>query len=152
MILIFEITESNLFSECMHQSLIDVQNLRDEQGRALTNEQAISSRNIDIFHTALMSELATLYSLFANKITWQLSGNDVLKFDVNCDRRGCEHDAFVGSIALTLKDWLKYKLLAWWNMSKNSALNAMYLSKADEVRSNLIHLVSNEVERPYRYW
>ena len=151
MILSFEIPEANLFSECVHQSLIDVQNLRDEQGRALANEQALSSLNYDIFHTALQSELATLYSLFADKITWEMSGKDVFKFDVHCgNEKG--HDAFVGSIALTLKDWLKYKLLAWWNMSKNSALNAMYLSKADEVRSNLIHLISNEVERPYRYW
>lgn len=146
----FELDPHKLFKECQHQSLIDAQMNRTETGQSLVDDIALSEKNYDIFSTELISVVSRLYSTFANLIQFTI-GTSAIKIDITSP--DVPEPSFSQSVAIGIKDYLKYAMLGWWNLSRNNTpLKAAYDAKQDEARSYVTNLITPRVERPYRYW
>lgn len=146
----FEIALSKLLAECQHQSLIDSQAIRTESGQSVVGEMALSDKNKDIFFSELASQVSRLYSAFANLVQFEIKEDAVL---LSVTAPEVEDPSFTQAVAINLKDYLKFAMMAWWSLSrKDSTLYAAYLAKQDEARSFVLNLITPKVERKYRYW
>lgn len=146
----FELSSNKLLAECQHQSLIDAQMSKTETGQSLTNEIALSDKNQDIFNTELLSQVAQLYSTFANLIQFTAKPSS---YKIEVTTPDVSEPSYSQAVVIGIKDYLKYAMLAWWNLSRgNGPLMTAYTAKQDEARSYVTNLITPKVERPYRYW
>lgn len=146
----FELIPHKLLAECQHQSLIDAQMNRTDSGQLLAEEIAISEKNFDIFFTELISQVARLYFTFANLVQYTIQTNSI---KVEVTSPDIPEPAYSQSVVIGIKDYLKYAMLEWWNLSRgNGSLMAAYAAKQDETRSYITNLITPKVERQYRYW
>ena len=139
----------NLVNECIHQSLLDTQLFQSKEGVPMTDAVALSSSNNDVVLTELGSQLAQLYTAFADKVEY--SYTDELFITIDCHERTISN-SFRETIASHLKDYLKYGILAWWNEARNKELHFQYKMKQEDVRSFITNIVFPKIRRTYNYY
>ena len=147
----FEIPIQKLFSECIHQSMVDAQGVVTESGQSMVGEVALSEKNREIFEIELASQVSRLYTAFTDLLQCKESNDSGLVFSVATP--DIDSPSFAQAVAIAVKDYLKYAMLVWWNLSRgNTMLLTAYSARQDEVRSNILHLITPQEVRPYRYW
>lgn len=146
----FEIPTRSLFDECIHQSMIDAQSIVTESGQSMVGEIALSEKNDTIFNIELASQVGLLYTAFADYLHFRETGDG---FAFSVATPDIDNPSYVKALAIGVKDYLKFSMLRWWNLSRNNiALMTAYNARQEEARSNILHLITPKVERPYKYW
>ena len=98
-----------LFNECMDQTLIDYRNRTTETGQSIAATHTLDRSLLDTFYVNLHSVSKALRTALRKQVCEVLFIPDLLQYRMYLDP-GIPPE----SIAVEVKDALKYGMLCWW--------------------------------------
>ena len=135
-----------LFNECMDQTLIDYRNRTTETGQSIAAAHTLDRSLLDTFYVNLHSVSKALRTALRKQVCEVLFIPDLLQYRVYLDP-GIPPE----SIAVEVKDALKYGMLCWWYGGRDIPLFQLYRSLYETTVERLRDQIrSTHTERPYR--
>ena len=138
--------DRKLFNECMDQTLIDYRNRTTETGQSIAATHTLDRSLLDTFYVNLHSVSEALRTALRKQVCEVLFIPDLLQYRVYLDP-GIPPE----SIAVEVKDALKYGMLCWWYGGRDIPLFQLYRSLYETTVERLRDQIrSTHTERPYR--
>ena len=144
MIIEIKIPIEDLFSQVIEQSLYDYKS--EVEGTTIVAENlALSKEEINIFDINLLTAMNELASDMLGYIREYYTDNNNLRVEIEVKGRATPQ-----TIAMRIKDCLKYAMLEWWHEPRAPHLANGYYQKRSLMSSNLkTQLVGANIKRPY---
>lgn len=135
-----------LFAECIDQTLIDYRNRVNERGQDMAEAETLEPSLVDIFTINLRS-VAVALQLMLRKVSAEcwFGSSEVIYRLRPLDGVTSE------TMAVLIKDVLKYGMLCWWYKSRDGQLFQLYALQ-NELAGDVLRreITGSHMERPYR--
>lgn len=135
-----------LFAECIDQTLLDYRNRVNERGQDMAEAETLEPSLADIFTVNLRSMAAAL-QLVLRRVSAECWFHPPELIYRLREIEGVAND----TLAVTVKDALKYGMLCWWYKSRDGQLYQLYTLEYDKAEGALRReIIGSHMERPYR--